>query len=486
MAPPPAPNTGSCESCNCKVYPVDPEISGSGTQISDDDIQTLLRIVNDECSSSPDPSTGAFIRKNGVGFVKGSSRFNFMGFNAYQMISQVLYNQKNEVEKLMADVASLGMKVGRMWAFSDNIRTGPVTWNDNVYEAMDEVLQIAKNNDVHMVIALANYWPEFISPEQYIYWAYGTVAGRTVADFYTDETVKLLYKAHVHTTLNRVNSKTGIRYKDDPTILAWNLINEPRCAGCSLNVIESWVSEMAAYIKSIDPNHLVTVGTEGFHDQTSPANGDNPGSWALCQGIDFISTHSLPNTDYATGHYYPQQKGYDWDNNRQCDLTCKFEWAQQAVQTHVREATSINKPFVIEEFGVSIKDNYQDATGQSRFFTSADRVDFYKRLIGEIVSSSNRGGAGSGAMFWLAATQQFPDYDGYTVYVDAVVTPTGIGYPLTQEENQRFRRKAQEDACASQAQNSGWRPNVVNPNPVTLIGGSRELEVIQDAARLLG
>ena len=29
--------------------------------------------------------------------------------------------------------------------------------------------------------------------------------------------------------LTRVNTLTNLMYKDDPTILAWELINEPRC-----------------------------------------------------------------------------------------------------------------------------------------------------------------------------------------------------------------------------------------------------------------
>ena len=50
-------------------------------------------------------------------------------------------------------------------------------------------------------------------------------------------------------------------YGSDPTIASWNLINEPRCAALGCNAeIQSWIATMAPYLKTLDPNHLVTVG----------------------------------------------------------------------------------------------------------------------------------------------------------------------------------------------------------------------------------
>jgi mannan endo-1,4-beta-mannosidase len=41
-------------------------------------------------------------------------------------------------------------------------------------------------------------------------------------------------------------------------------MNEPICRQCAAGAVASWVSEMAGYVKSLDKNHLITVGEEGF------------------------------------------------------------------------------------------------------------------------------------------------------------------------------------------------------------------------------
>ncbi len=68
--------------------------------------------------------------------------------------------------------------------------------------------------------------------------------------------------------LNRVNVYNGLRYADDPAIFSFNLCNEPTTApgyDASLGwapgtAIKQWVEEMAAHFKSIDTNHLLSVG----------------------------------------------------------------------------------------------------------------------------------------------------------------------------------------------------------------------------------
>jgi len=75
-----------------------------------------------------------------------------------------------------------------------------------------------------------------------VYWSQGTLTDKTIEDFFLDYGTRLLYMAHVCKCINRVNTVTGIRWRDDPTIFSWNLMNEPRCPGCSFGGSRSYAT----------------------------------------------------------------------------------------------------------------------------------------------------------------------------------------------------------------------------------------------------
>ena len=113
---------------------------------------------------------------------------------------------------------------------------------------------------------------------------------------------------HAQAVLTRVNKITGVAYKDNPTIFAWELMNEPRCqSDLSGKTLQSWITEMAGYVKSVDPNHMLEIGLEGFYGESTPdrTHNFNPGGYAV--GTDFISNNLIPGIDFATIHSYPDQ-----------------------------------------------------------------------------------------------------------------------------------------------------------------------------------
>ena len=97
-------------------------------------------------------------------------------------------------------------------------------------QGLDFVVSHAKSYGIKLILSFVNNYKDYGGRAQYVQWGRG--AGQNIMsddDFYTNPTVKGYYKNHVKTVMTRVNSISGIAYKDDPTIFSWELINEPRC-----------------------------------------------------------------------------------------------------------------------------------------------------------------------------------------------------------------------------------------------------------------
>src|SRR5690606_38952661 len=92
------------------------------------------------------------------------------------------------------------------------------------------------------------------------------------ARFYSDKTAQKWFENHIQKVVTRVNSVTKIPYKKDPTIMAWQLANEPEGSN-NIEAYRKWIDDTAGFIKKLDPKHLVSIGSEG--NTPSPENGTN-------------------------------------------------------------------------------------------------------------------------------------------------------------------------------------------------------------------
>ena len=138
------------------------------------------------------------------------------------------------------------------------------------------------------------------------------------------------------------NTINGRVYRADPTILSWSLINEPRCeVGVTPDCpgrLDSWYSEMARHLKSVDSNHLVSTGSEGFF---AGSDGDwvgkNPGSWASASGQQFLA--NTKDMDFAVAHAWPD----NWEIPQDNQGGFLKEW----LQAHLDAARTIGKPLLV-------------------------------------------------------------------------------------------------------------------------------------------
>ena len=280
---------------------------------------------------------------------------------------------------------------------------------------------------------------------QYVKWA--QLAGENVTghdDFYTNETIKGWYKNYVKTLLNHENVYTGVKYKDDPTVFSWELANEPRCesdAGCEKNVVVNWAKEMSEYVKSIDSNHMLAVGDEGFYNYgyNDFPEGDHKYVYHGSSGMDFLQLTALPDIDFGTLHVYCDQWG----------LT--KEQGEFWFKKHGEDTAAMNKPLIAEEFG------WKD---------QSERADVYKDWFDIFEGKTYEGVEFAGTNYWMLASMDgdslYQDYDGYTVYYR--------DYPKTNDARDVIMAHA-ERMSARNAQNSISPKkadfDVVNPKDVT-------------------
>src|SRR5690606_28798959 len=86
-----------------------------------------------------------------------------------------------------------------------------------------------------------------------------------------------------------------------PAIFAWELSNEIRCQGCDTSIVYDWAKSTSEYVKSLDGNHLVTLGDEGFG---LSAEGSYPETYY--EGVDFVKNLGIETLDFGTLRLYPE------------------------------------------------------------------------------------------------------------------------------------------------------------------------------------
>ncbi|MFT3678695.1 MAG: cellulase family glycosylhydrolase [Ferruginibacter sp.] len=160
-----------------------------------------------------------------------------------------------------------------------------------------------------------------------------------VSKFYSCKPCTGAYYEQLKLVINRTNSITHKKYMNDPAIMAWELANEPRPMRVqAVPQWKQWMEEVAAYIKSIDKNHLVTTGNEGAM-----------GSEDL---ETFESGHTAKAIDYLTIHIWPKNWGWFSDTSVQKSFTKVINNTNDYISKHAAVAGRLHKPLVIEEFGL--------------------------------------------------------------------------------------------------------------------------------------
>ena len=315
--------------------------------------------------------------------------FSFVGANVAVMFRD---EDRARMPETMRQAAQNGIKVVRLWAFGEGgpddvkpvadlndwprtffFRKAPGQWNESAFVELDRTIAEAARNNLRVQLCLTNWWRDTGGVTQYLRWAgvkdadddtrpFGINTERAML-FYTNETARSLYREHLEKIATRRNSVTGALYRDDPTIFGYELMNEPQAITLRWAERRAWIAEMSAYLKSLDPDHLIAPGDWGYR--------------SAAERREWLADHSLPHIDYCDVHNYPRN-----DHDSFVDSP---EALPEFIGNRVAAGYSLGKPLVFGEFGMGVE-GYNGFT----------QADWYRAYL----ENNAREGTG-GAMFWI-------------------------------------------------------------------------------------
>ena len=294
--------------------------------------------------------------------------------------------------RLMAGVEGSGMLNGVM-RVGPSLQPEQGKFDERVLDGLDLVLAEMAKRDMKAVVFFSNNWEWSGGFQQYLIWN-GFAPSELltekpewddlrywVARFYICGRCMDAYMKQVELVLNRQNRINKRKYTDDPTIMAWELANEPRPMRPAYDTYMRWIRETAAAIKARDKNHLVTIGHEGSIGTQSMRV--------------FEDIHRDPNIDYLTIHIWA--KNWEWYTGN--NFAEAFPKAIDYVEQHVDVAKRLNKPLVIEEFGMPRDPSTRPGEKEGRLSfepstPTTKRDEYYRKIF------SFLGGHVAGANFW--------------------------------------------------------------------------------------
>jgi mannan endo-1,4-beta-mannosidase len=304
--------------------------------------------------------------------------------------------------------------------------------NEELLRGLDYLLVEMGKRGMKAVLTLNNYWQWSGGMAQYVSWLQGVPVidpdrsgdwhgfMMQSAEFYGDSAANAMYRAYIRDVVNRKNSLKGLLYRDDPTIMAWQLANEPRpapdAASDSVKAKQyvSWVHETAAFIHSLDPNHLVSTGNEGL-------------SGSVFSRQIFMDAHSSPDIDYMTFHIWPKNWGWYDATHPEATFDRSVKNTFEYFGQHIAMARELGKPAVLEEFGLE-----RDGGSFSRESSTGYRDRYLSLLFSAVVDSAAAGSPMAGLNFWAwggeatAAHEDFIWREGDSFMGDPPQEPQGL------------------------------------------------------------
>ena len=368
---------------------------------------TVLLFLLGACA--PKPAEHSFIKVNADGqFVRDGKPYYFVGTNFWYgaiLGSEGEGGNRERLHKELDFLKSIGINNLRVMVGADgengiktrvepSLQVAPGVYNDTILAGLDYFMNELRERDMTAVLYLNNSWEWSGGYSVYLQWSgHGdavvpAVDGwpaymEYVKQFPQSDSAKALFANHVNYIVSRTNRYNQIKYVDDPTIMSWQIGNEPRAfSDENKEPFARWMADVAAQIKSLDPNHMVSSGSEG--------------SWGCEMDMNlFEKIHADPNINYLNIHIWP----YNWswvkaDSLKELLPRAK-ENTKKYIDDHMVIARKYSKPIVLEEFGFP-----RDGFSFSKEAPTTARDEYYRYVFDLIRQDRESGGLFAGCNFW--------------------------------------------------------------------------------------
>lgn len=371
---------------------------------------------------SDEPSE--FVKVVNGQFVRGEDTLSFVGTNFWYgplIASEGRGGNRERLHKELDALKSIGVTNLRILVGSDGpegvaykvepvLQLEPGVYNDTVLRGLDYLLAQMAERDMHAVLYFNNSWEWSGGYGQYLEWAGNgrallpSVDGYEnyvdhVSRFVKDEKAKELYYNHVKNIVTRTNTVTGKRYTEDPTIFSWQIGNEPRAFArdsVTKAAFADWMCTSASLIKSLDPNHMVSSGSEGLYG---------------CE-VDmdlFEKIHAHEDFDYLNVHIWPLVWRWVTKDTFADSVCVANRMTEKYLTAHFPVAERLGKPIVLEEFGYprdgakafeGEAEKFWDGVSLSKDSSTAARDAYYSYVFGRLISARENGEPLAGVNFW--------------------------------------------------------------------------------------
>ncbi|GHV00337.1 hypothetical protein FACS1894159_05880 [Bacteroidia bacterium] len=352
--------------------------------------------------------TENFVRVEEGRFYIGDRQYGYIGTNFWygailgskgeggdrrRLIRELDLMKSIGIDNLRILVGSDGVE-GVVSKVEPTLQRAPGVYNDQILDGLDYLLMEMGRRRMYAVLYLNNSWEWSGGYSQYLQWAGAGKAPIPAVDgwnAYTEhvrqyaknEKAHSLFADHVDFIVSRTNRYTGRKYTDDTAIMAWQIGNEPRAFGDeNKEAYAEWMAATAEQIKRLDPNHLVSTGSEG--------KAGSEGDIALWERV-----HADRNIDYMTIHIWPNNWGWIHRETMEADLPQAIINTKGYIDEHAALAARLKKPLVMEEFGYP-----RDGFSFKKESATLQRNAYYEAVFSYIHENMQHGGVFAGCNFW--------------------------------------------------------------------------------------